>query len=516
MTIIVLDIFGLYKRIIATMTTEVQNGKLKQTTQVNQISFTGVGANQKIVASAQLNKQYVPFFTLYQTYSQIYTHFPGRADELVKTYGWDIYDTMMMDAMVSGCINDIVNGVVNDHPRAVPARDTESARFLAQWVNRNFMYMQVSGGVNAFDLFRQILKQSLVYGHCVAELVFEDVDLDERYLFLLRKIVPVFPFRYSFRLSSNGDVIGIVPFRYDATTARGVFTLGEQVIKDVAVVPSAKLLHLVWDRRGMLPDGQSALASAFRPWSQKQQIYEHMEILAKRIRKSWLGVLPPDARKICVTDPQTGEEQVVDPTQDLLDVLRALANGEGGVVPAGTTVESFDVEVAAAANYFIEAFKAYNREILRAIYSRMLANNNDAAASTTGEFDRDMTSKLVKSTRRWFESSLFQLAYSLCFFSFGAPELEDVPHIIVGRGNGMPLSISEIATLHQSGWFTRKQKAALDDEMGLPSDDGGELIGVNSAPQEDDDGGHDSGDDTDGNAEERDGEIQGRSEENLS
>lgn len=493
------------------MKTKVQNGTIEQTTKVDPIGFTGLGNAKRIVTTARLDRQFTPFFALYQSYSQIYTHFPGRADELVRTHGWKIYDTMMMDAMVAGCINDIVNGVVNDSPRAVPSRDSESAQFLAQWVNRNFTHLQVSSVVSPFDLFRQMLKQSLIYGHCVAELVFDDVDLDVSRLLLLRKIVPVLPFRYAFRMSSNGDVIGIVPFRYDATTATGVFSVGEQVIKDNAVIPVAKLVHLVWDRYGLLPDGQSALASAFRPWTQKQQIYEHMEILAKRIRKSWLGVLPPDARKICVVDPQTGEEQVVDPTQDLLDVLRALANGEGGVVPAGTTVESFDVEVAAAANFFIEAFKAYNREILRAIYSRMLANNNDAAASTTGEFDRDMTSKLVKSVRRWFESALFQLAYSLCFFNFGDRlAWEDVPRIIVGRGNGMPLSINDIAVLNQSGWFTRRQKTMLDDEMGLPPDDGGELIGVNADPQEDNDGRRDSGDNTDGRSEDGDGEIQGR------
>jgi hypothetical protein len=172
--------------------------------------------------------------------------------------------------------------------------------------------------------------------------------------------------------------------------------------------------------------------------------------------------------------------------------LQALANGEGGVVPHATQVESFDIEVNGAGQYFMEVLKYLDRSILRAIYRRMLANNNDAAASTTGEFDRNMTSKLVKAVRNWFEDSLYSLSYALCYFTFGQAADDYAPRIVVGRGDGLPITVQDIALLHQSGWFTRQQKAALDIELGLPPDDGGEIIGVNANEGDEDERSRDS------------------------
>lgn len=462
------------------MSVTLNGSRLKQTTTVTARQFFGQASPRTITAQAALSEQYTPFVGLYQSFSQIYTVYPGTADELVRRYGWDIYDYMMSDAMVAGCVNDIVNGVINDDVDVVPANTSEAGLYMAQWVRRNLRAMQVASTFSPFEVFRQLLKQSLVYGHAVGEMVFDEVNMSGRRVFLLRKLVPILPTRYFFRMSAEGDVIGVVPFRYDTSTALAVTPISRSEVVDTAVVPLAKLFYSVWNRRGLFPDGQSVLFPAHKAWALKQEIYEYILILAKRIRKSWLGILPPDARRVCVTDPDTGQEEIIDPRQDLLDVLRALANGEGGVVPSGTDVKSFEVEVNAAGNYFVEIFKLINREILRAIYSRMLANNNDAAASTTGEFDRDMTSKVVNAVRKWFHASLYNLSYSLCYFTFNWVDYEDVPHIVVGRGSGMPTTISEVATLHQSGWFTRRQKAILDEQLGLPPDDGGELIGVNS------------------------------------
>ena len=456
--------------------------KIRQKTRVDTtpVAPGTPGRPVTIVTEAELDRQYGTFATLYQPFQQVYTIYPATADELALKYGWKIYDTMMMDAQVAGCIYDIVDGVINDRPHAVPVDDSPVATAMANWVNKNLKVLQHKTNYSVMALFRQILRDALVYGHSVSELVFDAEDIDGALAYVLRKIVPLLPTRYSFRMSSEGDVLGIVPFRYDATGAFAPVFTSENTFVDVKVVPAAKLLHLIWDRQGLYPQGRSVLTSAFRVWAMKQEFLEHANILAKRIRKSWLGILPPDARRVCITNPETGEQEIVDPRQDLLDVLQALANGEGGVVPNGTEIESFDIEVNGAGQYFLEVLKYLDRSILRAIYRRMLANNNDAAASTTGEFDRNMTSKVVKTVRNWFEDSLYSLSYSLCYFTFGRAADEYAPRIVVGRGDGLPVTVQDIGVLHQSGWFTRAQKAALDIELGLPPDDGGDIIGVNA------------------------------------
>jgi len=472
-------------------------GKIRQRTRVDTTPIAPDASSKSltIITEADLERQYGTFTTLYQPFQQTYTVYPATADELALKYGWQIYDTMMMDAQVAGCIHDIVDGVINDRPHAVPVDSSPVAMAMANWVNNNLKVLQHKTNYSVMALFRQVLRDSLVYGHSVSELVFDAINLEGAPAYVLRKIVPLLPNRYAFRMSSEGDVLGIVPFRYDATGAFAPVYTAENTLFDKKVVPSAKLLHLIWDRRGLFPQGRSALASAFKAWAMKQEFLEHVNILAKRIRKSWLGILPPDARRVCITNPDTGEQEVVDPRQDLLDVLQALANGEGGVVPHATQVESFDIEVNGAGQYFMEVLKYLDRSILRAIYRRMLANNNDAAASTTGEFDRNMTSKVVRTVRNWFEDSLYSLSYALCYFTFGQAADDYAPKIVVGRGDGLPITVQDIALLHQSGWFTRQQKATLDVELGLPPDDGGEIIGVNADEGDEDERSRDSRDD---------------------
>ena len=463
-------------------------GKIRQRTRVNTtpVAPGAPGRPLTIITEADLERQYGTFATLYQPFQQVYTIYPATADELALKYGWKIYDTMMMDAQIAGCIYDIVDGAINDRPHAVPVDGSRLAAVMADWVNKNLKILQHKTGYSTMALFRQVLRDALVYGHNVSELVFDEVEVDGIPAYVLRKIVPLLPTRYSFRMSSEGDVLGIVPFRYDATGAFAPNYQSKYTVVDQKVVPAAKLLHLIWDRQGLFPQGRSILISAFKAWAMKQEFMEHVGILAKRIRKSWLGILPADARRVCLTNPETGEQEVVDPRQDLLDVLQALANGEGGVVPNGTEVKSFDIEVNGAGQYFLEVLKYLDRSILRAIYRRMLANNNDAAASTTGEFDRNMTSKVVKTIRNWFEDSLYSLSYALCYFTFGQAANEYAPRLVVGRGDGLPITVQDIALLHQSGWFTRQQKAALDTEMGMPPDDGGDIIGVNANDEQQD------------------------------
>ncbi|MFN4294953.1 MAG: hypothetical protein ACK4JD_12570, partial [Thermoflexales bacterium] len=411
-----------------------------------------------------------------------------------REYGWRIYEDMAQDAMIAGALNDIVSGVVTQRPEVRPRIDDDPyAERAARFVAHQLDALAMRGQVALLELFRSLLRTCLVYGHAVSEMVYriEEADLyaplalpfqaDDA--FTLHKLVPALPSRYSFAVTAEGDILGITPSQVSTASPIAIFASGARV-RDPMVVPSVKLLHLVFRRIGLDPTGESLLTPAFKPWAMKKEIEEQMMRLAKRWRKSWLGKLPPDAQNVCVANPETGEQEYIRPREDLLQVLQALANGDGGVVPATTEVQSFDIEVNASANYFIELHKLLNREILRAIYSRMLANNNDAAASTTGEFDREMVSKTVRAIRAWYEDSLTQLGYKLLLVNCGETFAElYAPRIVVGRGDGLSPTLLEVAQLHQAGWFTRAQKQAMDERFGFPEDDQGAILGADDSPQ---------------------------------
>lgn len=432
----------------------------------------------RIKLKADLERQYSTFRFAYYPAFFLQRIAAGTADELLREYGLELYERMAEDPMIAGVLNDILMGVVTQRPEVLPVDESEEAQAMARFMEYQLDYAQQMGGLSLVALLRQMLRTALVWGHSVAEMVF---DVDEDGYFVLRKLVPILPTRYQFALSSEGEVVGIVPLAFQTAGVFSPLATEGSTVTDPATVPLIKLIYVVHNRRGSDPTGDSFLLPAFKPWVAKKELEEYMLLLAKRYRKSWLGVLPPDAQDVCVTDPETGEQRYIRPREELLSVLVSLANGEGGIVPAGTQVQAFDVEVNAAGNYYIELHKLLNREILRALYSRMLANNGDAAASTTGEFDREMVAKTVRALRAWYEDSLLQWSYKICALNFGERvALRYAPRIIVGRGDGIPYSMRDVAVLHQSGWFTRAQKAMIDRWLGLPNDDGGELIGVNS------------------------------------
>lgn len=452
-----------------------RNGRVKQETRL----YSPFDPEQALTikAEAKLTRQYSQTATYFQPVQYLNRIFPTASDELLREYGWRIYEDMAQDAMIAGILADIVHGVVIERPRAKPNDYSELSVRMAEFVNFQFDLLEARAGISLIELFRSILRASLVYGHSVSEIVYQSdaavdvfgVKFQADAMFTLSTLAPMLPWRYSFAVATTGELIGVVPYYYGSASAPIGFVRTGSVISDPAIIPRVKLFHVVLNRIGLDPTGESMLLPAFKPWAIKKEIEEQMVRLAKRWRKSWLGYLPPDAQDICITDPQTGQQEYIRPREDLLEVLKALANGDGGVVPAGAKIESFDVEVNAVAQYLLEAHKLMNREILRALYSRMLANNNDAAASTTGEFDQDMTAKRVVLLRAWFEDSLRQLAKAVIAVNFGeAVAALHAPKVAIGRGDGTPLSIQDVALLHQAGWFTRGQKRAVDEMLGIP------------------------------------------------
>lgn len=468
-------------------TTVTARRKLKQSARVSLPPSVGYASPVTIEAVADASRQYVAFTGTYQPLQFLQRVYPTTADELTREYGIRIYEDMAQDAMIAGVLNDIIAGVVTQPPDVRPRIEGDAfAERAARFVSYQLESAALRSQVALLEMFRSILRTCLIYGHSVHELVYrvEDASIYDAFglpladdAYILAKLVPALPQRYSFALTAEGDVLGIVPIQVSSASPIAILASGAR-IRDPMVVPSIKLLHLVFRRVGLDPTGESILVPAFKPWAMKKEVEEQMMRLAKRWRKSWLGKLPPDAQTVCITDPQTGQQEYIRPREDLLEVLQALANGDGGVVPATTEVQSFDVEVSASASYFLELHKLLNREILRAVYSRMLANMNDAAASTTGEFDREMVSKTVRAIRAWYEDALMQLGYKMLMVNCGEAFAElYAPRIIVGRGDGLSPTLLEVAQLHQAGWFTREQKRAMDDRFGLPPDDGGALIG---------------------------------------
>ncbi len=470
-----------------------KRGKVRQVTRISPGAVL-YDNGARIVTVADVDEQYSTAVLLGRPISYVASIPAQSKDEITAMHGREVWEKMMYDSQVAGVLSDIIGGALNSQPDILPRDDSAEAQAYAEFVRHNFRLLDARDYPTQY-LIEQLVRDALVYGSSVAEMVFVEESPNSEYdyllpympiddeprLYTLSRLVRIPSWRFQYRVSAQGDLLGIAPLRLQGLTGIVVPYISSDghTVLDRYTIPAWKVVHFSWNGEPNSPEGVSYLAPAFKAWSMKKRLEELAMVYADRVaRISWVGILPEGARAICVTDPVTGEEKTIDPREELIKVLESLANGEGGVVPFGTRIEAHKTENAAAGQYFIEMLEWLNREILRALTSRMTANRRDAAASTMGETDERMQAKASRRIRHWAESHIAQIARTLVGLNFGWDRAHKSPIILLGRGDGMPYTPKDVGYLVQSGYpLSDEQKRMLDQEIGLYGGDNEDLFG---------------------------------------
>lgn len=464
----------------ATIRRNVASKKRRQITAVPALQTgASIPKDRTIRAEADATRPYASVSYSDFLYGLI-RHIPTYgADEITAQFGAGVWGKMALDPMIDSAIWMIVNSVVNGIPAAVPVDNDDPIDIrLAEFVTASLLSNKP---ISFVETVRMALRDALLGGNSISEIT---LRIDDQGFYRLRGLTPIDTCLYLYVRDAFGNLIGVAP-------TFGVYTMaGQLVAQDAAgdvfdakgVIPEFKLLHVVWDRQGVDPRGRSTLASSFKAWSMKKRIEELMLAFTSIVSKrTWVGILPEGAKKVCIIDPVTGAEVEIDPNKALAEIVADLAAGSGAVIPHGSEIKSIPIDSATAGPFFLAALEWCDRQILRGIQTRMMASAGNISSSTEGENDRLVMSALVQSVRVWIEELLTEkISRLIVEMNFGEKFEGRIPRIVVGTGDGLPTTLTDVGLLHQSGWWTPAQKQAIDRKYGFPAQKTGEsIIGVN-------------------------------------
>ncbi len=393
-------------------------------------------------------------------------------DDLLCQHGYELYRRMQQDPEIDSGINTLVQGACAQPIQVVsPLRSTEDGYKRSQkyvdFINWTFEQFDVD------QWCREQLRTALVYGNATSE---ADWDYVERGRwagkFTIKELRLQFPENFGYIVDRWGEIYGVAPLNQAAGT---LFPLGNLIPLSAnglatnlsAAVPRFKLTIWTWEKQGTDPRGKSILIPAYIPWWSKQRAIEEWSCWIGRYGQPSIIATPgQDAVNICV-ELSNGQQQITSPTTALLNVLKDFKNASALALPFGSTVKL--LEATGGAGPFIESIQMFNVEISRALLGQHLAtgegqNQSRSAAEVHALVLRQVINSLRYYKAKQIKRDLIRPIIELNFGDVG----ELLPIVDLGDGDGSPPTITDVAVLLQSGYFTTDQLSKLDRILGFP------------------------------------------------
>jgi hypothetical protein len=409
-----------------------------------------------------------------------------NADELLRQHGYDLYRRMTMDSEVDASLDTLIQASSSQALLATSALDIrdpdyELSRELVDFVNWTFAQFDID------SWRREQVRQMLTFGNAVSEL---DWDLQETGDWANHLVISNLrlqrPEDYGFIVDRWGKIYGVAPLGQAAGT---VFPLGNLIPLDSfggsklleGAVPIYKLAVWTWEKRGVDPRGTSALIPAYIPWWSKQRAIEEWSCWLGRYAQPSIWATPgPDAVPVCITNPD-GSQLITQPTEALLQALLQFKSASVLALPAGSEVHL--LSVSGGVEPFLNSIAAFNVEITRSILGQHLATNEGASSNRSGADVQALVLRLyINAIRRYIAKAIERdIIKPLIQANYG-----DVGHLMpvidLGDGDGWQPTVTEVAVLFQSGYFTEDQLPKLDKILGIPIRETNDRVGPGNLP----------------------------------
>lgn len=410
-----------------------------------------------------------------------------NADELMRQHGYELYERMLTDAEVDASVDALIQASNSQplqtiSPLHVDDPDYALSQELVEFTNFAF---------SRFDMDswrKEQLRQCLTYGNAVSEVDWDIIASGKWKDHLTIKALRLQrPQDYGFIVDRWGEIYGVAPLGQAAGTQ---FPLGNLIPLNTTAhakllegaIPRYKLTVWTWEKRGTDPRGRSILIPAFIAWWSKQRAIEEWSCWLGRYAQPSLWATPgPDAVPLCITHPD-GSQTITQPTEALLQALVQFKSGSVLALPFGSTVEL--LTASGGAEPFISSIELFNKEITRSILGQHLATG-EGKSQTRGavEIQALVLRLLIAGIRRFVANMIrTDLIKPLIEANYG-----DVgyllPDVDLGDGDGFPPTVTEIAVLFQSGYFSEDQLTYLDKILGLPLRNTNNRVGPSNLPQ---------------------------------
>lgn len=405
-------------------------------------------------------------------------------DELNREFTDRIYEEMLKDPAVAASV-DILRALISITPPRVVSRiaDKQHPEYDAAREVADFVASQLSSMNRPMATIVAELMEAVVYGSCVAEIVYlDDVDEKGAPILKLADIKAKARRKYAFVCDRFFNILGVVS-RELGYMASGIYT-GSTNPDPKDVIPREKILVLTFNSRYGDPRGMSVLRPAYAPYYIKTQIWpQFLKFLIGFASPSLVGYTPEngpeeiDAYEDDGVTPKLnadGSQAAITPEEDMLATLLGFQAGTVAVLKGGSKLDVLWSQ--GAGEGFQKAIDLFDRQIAMAIlktHRTLLEAKHGSKADA--ESAQDITDVYVALLRDQVGGVLtHDLAYQLVFVNKGLETAKKyAPTLSLQAVNKQDFAkaAEAVAKLWAAKYLHPSQVEEVDALIGLPERD---------------------------------------------
>lgn len=430
----------------------------------------------RVASGTELVREYVLGGRL-DWYQQALHALPWHIDDLTADLGDDLYERMLRDPQVAGCIAVWKASIIEDGATlspATPADPEDSGAVDAAKALADAATTMLEELDTPLDDVLWNLLDAAPYGSKVGELLWALEDTGGDLRLNLRAIKPKPRRRTSFVVDQYMNVVGLLAARPGQPIPQlggaGIFpgSPGDLIPRDKFVVLSFRPVDND-------PRGTSLLRGAYDPWFRKRQILpEYVKYLGQFAGPGLIGVTSPDAELDPAEDDLGNPTGAVALTQEeaLAQLLSGYKNATAIAVPAGTTITV--VQSQGEGKAFLNALQHCDQQIVVSILTQTLATmDSEHQARAAAQVHQDVLETLIRQAKKAVVRLLHRVLRLWVSYNWGPAFLPLVPRVTLGstEKRQQPALISAMAQWFAAGGLAQDQLPAIDDLLGLPRRD---------------------------------------------
>jgi hypothetical protein len=399
---------------------------------------------------------------------------PFYVDDVTRDFGDDLYERMLLDGKVAGCVHTLKMGVLAHGVALVGAARKGDPAFARSNEIRDFCQRNLDTLIDPLEGILYDMLDCAAFGNRVAEQIYA---LEGGRL-VLKTLKPKPRRSVAFVVDVYTNVVGmlgLVPGQGAPILVDGMIGSPDEIPN---LLPRAKFAIATFRRKDGDPRGQSILRPAYNAWNIKSQLWgQYLKYLTQFASPSVVGVTPEQAEESPQLDAngnvvldQNGNPVLVSPEQLLLTALLQFQNGTAAAFPHGTSVQPLQMQGDGSS--FLRAFELLNREIEQAVTGQVLATSEGQHQSRAASaVHQDILGLLIAHGKATIAEMLrTDVLRPLIRYNFGPDDEPLTPTVSLAETESHDFAdnATAVSALYQVGYLSPSQLSETDAMLGLP------------------------------------------------
>lgn len=407
-------------------------------------------------------------------------------DEIEWTIGYDVYERMARDPVVSKNLQYQKLSVSSEAVNLHPPIDKKDPRFDLANEIKNFCDRNLNNLHRPIAQIVDEMMAALKRSHTVAEITYNDplpAGIDA-YKLTIRSIKVKPRNTTAFVIDPYRNVLGLTAWTYG--------TLGvvpsQQMANGQKIIPREKFAVLTFETEDEDPRGINILRPAFNFWQAKCLIPGlNLKWLEKSAIPSTIGFTAPNAGSYEQSFDADGKPisgEVKSPQEAMAGKLAELESGSSAAFPNGATVQAHGA--IGDGQQFTRCYEDFDRQIDYALSLQSGATKDSKNGSRAAKrVFKDVLDVLIWS-RKHRVAQVFKedVLKNLVRWNFGEENVDLTPDVTIGDRSDKDWALDAQALSALGSDLTNSQFLSLCQELGIPAPEEDEELPtrVKSAP----------------------------------